>query len=88
VGSLRYRSFRFVAYSNDHLPRHVHAFFEDAEVIIDLRDNRTVGIADRANAYSPKNLKKVKLKKVLRAAANNFDGLVALWEEIHGRQKS
>jgi Domain of unknown function (DUF4160) len=85
VGSLRYRSFRFVVYSNDHLPRHVHAFFEDAEVIIDLRDNRTVAIADRANAYSPKNLKKIKLKKVLRAAASNFDGLVALWEEIHGR---
>ena len=35
VGLLRYRSFRFVAYSNDHLPRHVHAFFADAEVIID-----------------------------------------------------
>jgi len=77
VGSLRYRSFRFVAYSNDHLPRHVHAFFEDAEVIysndhlprhvhaffedaeviIDLRDDLTVAIADRANAYSPKDLK-------------------------------
>jgi len=88
AGSLRYRSFRFVAYSNDYLPRHVHAFFEDAEAIIDLRDNRTVAIADRANAYSPKDLKKVKLKNVLRAAANNFDGLMALWEEIHGRQKS
>ena len=88
MGSLRYRSFRFVAYSNDHLPRHIHAFFEDAEVILDLRDDQTVAIADRVNAYSPKNLKKMKLKKVLQAAANNFDGLVALWEEIHGQGKS
>lgn len=88
MGSLRYRSFRFVAYSNDHPPRHVHAFFEEAEVIVDLRQNRTVAIADRANAYSPKNLNMVKLKRVLNAAADNFDQLVALWEDVHGSKKS
>ncbi len=88
MGSLRYRSFRFVAYSNDHLPGHIHAFFEEAEVIVDLRQNRPVAIADRANAYSPKNLNMVKLKRVLNAAADNFDQLVALWEDVHGSKKS
>jgi hypothetical protein len=37
VGSLKLDGIRFVVYSNDHPPRHVHGFLGETEVIVDLR---------------------------------------------------
>jgi Domain of unknown function (DUF4160) len=84
VVSLRFDGVRFVIYSNDHPPRHVHGFHGETEAIVDLRRNRTVALANRIDAVRPANAKKSDVKKILRAAAQRFDDLVALWEDLHG----
>jgi Domain of unknown function (DUF4160) len=84
VGSLRFGGVRFVAYSNDYPPRHVHAFAGDTEAIIDLRLNGTVTLAERADAIRPANAKRSDVKKILSSAALHFEELAVLWEGIHG----
>jgi hypothetical protein len=83
VGSLRFGSIRFVVYSNDHLPRHVHAFYQGTEIIVDLTADNRAAVADRDTAISPRNAKRSTVKKVLIAAAEHFDELVTLWEVTH-----
>ena len=58
MASLRYDGVLFVAYPQDHEPRHVHGFFEEAEVIVDLGDDRTVKLAERQDAIRPPNAKR------------------------------
>lgn len=84
VVSLRFGGVRFLVYSNDHPPRHIHGFASETEAIVDLRSDRTVALANRADAIRPANAKRSDVKKILRAAAANFDELVALWESIYG----
>jgi len=74
----------FVAYSNDHLPRHVHGFASETEAIVDLRLVGTVALAERNDAIRPANAKRRDVKKILNAAALHFEELAALWEAIHG----
>ena len=85
MGSLNFGSVQFVAYSNDHPPRHVHGFLSETEVIVDLRPDGNVALADRKDAIRPTNAKRSDVKKILSAAAQHFDELVALWEVIHGK---
>jgi Domain of unknown function (DUF4160) len=82
VGSLKRGGVRFVVYSNDHPPRHVHGFSGETEAIVDLRRDRTVALAKRSDAIRPANAKRSDVKKILRAAAKHFDELTALWEKI------
>jgi uncharacterized protein DUF4160 len=84
VGSLKFDGVLFVAYSNDHPPRHVHGFASDIEVIVDLRLDGTVALAKRDDAIRPANAKRSDVKKILNAAALHFEELAALWEDIHG----
>ena len=79
--SLRFAGVRFVAYSNDHPPRHVHGFTGETEAIVELQ--RTVALARRGDAVRPANAKRSDVKKILRAAAEHFEELAALWEAIH-----
>jgi len=85
VVSLRFGGVRFIAYSNDHPPRHVHGFASETQAIVDLRSDRTVALANRVDAIRPAHAKRSDVKKILRAAAQNFDELAALWETIHGK---
>lgn len=85
VVSRRFGGVRFVIYSNDHPPRHVHGFFAETEAIVDLRANGDVALAKRHDAIRPANAKRSEVKKVLRAAAEHFEELAALWEAIHGK---
>jgi hypothetical protein len=85
VGSLRLEGVLFVIYSNDHPPRHVHGFHGETEAIADLRRDGTVALAERKDAIRPANAKKSDVKKILTAAAQHFEELTALWEEIHGQ---
>ena len=78
----------FLAYPKDHVPRHVHGFIGGkpngkgtGEVIVDLREDRTVALADRDDAVTGATRSEV--KKVLRAATLAYDRLVAAWEEMH-----
>jgi hypothetical protein len=50
MGSIRFDGIRFTAYSMDHAPRHVHAFYAEIEVIVDLRPDGKVSLADRSDA--------------------------------------
>jgi hypothetical protein len=73
------------AYSNNHPPRHVHAFLSEAEEIVDLRIDGTVALAEREEAVRPANAKRSAVRKILDAAALHFTELTALWEGIHGK---
>jgi hypothetical protein len=83
VVSLRFRGVRFIVFSNDP-PRHIHRFHGETEAIVDLRRNRTIALAKRADAVRPANAKRSDVKKILKAAAARFDDLAALWEALHG----
>ena len=85
VVSLRVDGVRFVAYSNDHPPRHVHGFAGETEVIVDLRMDGTVRLADRDDAIRPANANRSEVRKILSAAALHFEELVELWEEARGK---
>jgi hypothetical protein len=80
VVSLRFGGIRFVAYSNDHPPRHVHGFSGETEAIVDLRPDGNVTLAKRSDAIRPANAKRSDVKKILKAAMENFEELTALWE--------
>jgi len=83
MGSLRFKGVHFVAYPNDHLPRHVHGFTGETEVILDLQLDGNVAQSDRWDAVRPPNAKRSDVKKILNEAAAHFDELVALWEANH-----
>lgn len=86
VGSLRLDGVLFVAYSNDHPPRHVHGFAGETEAIIDLRSDGAVALAKRDDAIRPANAKRSDVKKILNTAALHFEELAALWEAIRGEE--
>src|ERR1035438_5054054 len=85
MGSLTFDGIRFVVYSNDHPPRHVHGFLSEAEAVVDLRADGNVALAERGDAVRPANAKRSDVRKILNCAALYFEELVALWESIHGQ---
>lgn len=84
MSSLRFGEVWFVAYPQDHEPRHVHGFAGRAEVIVDLRADGNIALADRPDAIRPANARRSEVRKILREAAAHFDELVSLWERMHG----
>jgi hypothetical protein len=57
--------------------------YAGVEVIIDLLDDRAVALSGRADAIAPANAKRNDVKKMLNAAREHFDELVAAWEKMH-----
>jgi hypothetical protein len=84
VSSVRFGGVLFVAFANDHPPRHVHGFAGETEAVVDLRMDGGVALSKRRDAVQPGNAKRSDVKKILAAAALNFEELVALWKEMHG----
>jgi hypothetical protein len=84
MGSLRFDGVRFTAYTMDHELRHVHGFYTGIEVIVDLRRDGTVALANRSDAIRPSNGSKADVRHVLTASARHFDELASLWEKHHG----
>jgi hypothetical protein len=84
VGSVKFHGVLFVAYSNDHSPRHVHGFASETEVIVELRLDGTVALSNRHDAIRPSDAKRSDVKKILNIAALHFEELAELWEKIHG----
>jgi len=68
----------------DHKPRHVHGFYADVEVIVDLRPDGKVSLANRTDAVRPSNGSKSDVRHVLAVTARHFNELVVLWEKHHG----
>jgi len=83
VGSLRLDGIRFVVYSNDHPPRHVHGFLGETEAIVDLRADGNVALAGRRDAVRPADAKRSDVRRILNVAAMHFEELAALWRSIH-----
>jgi hypothetical protein len=84
MASIRLERIRFTAYSMDHDPRHVHGFYSEVEVIVDLREDGTVSLANRSDAIRPGNASRSAVRHILMTAAKYFDELVSLWEKVHG----
>jgi hypothetical protein len=81
VGSKTLDGIRFAAYTNDHLPPHIHGFYSGVEVIVDLLiDQGAVRQSNRDDSIRPANAKKSDVNHVLRTAADHFRDIVNLWE--------
>ena len=85
VASVRLGNVLFIAYPQDHEPRHVHDFIGKTEVIVSLGVHGYVSLADRPDCIRPGNAKRSEVRKILRTAATHFDELVPLWEKMHGQ---
>jgi hypothetical protein len=85
VGSIRLDGVRFVAYPEDHAPCHVHGFYAETEVVMELRElpEKEVARANRTDAVRPGNASRNNVRHILEVAATNFDKLVELWEKAH-----
>lgn len=81
--SSRFQGVLFKAYPDDHHPRHVHGFYGEVQVIVELRLD-SVALANRKDAIRPGNAKRAHVRHVLNVAGMNFEELVALWEEHYG----
>jgi hypothetical protein len=73
----------FSVYSHDHWPPHVHAEYAGIEAVIEIADGEA-RLSGRKRAVRPANAKRSDLNKILQAAADNADILLAMWEQIHG----
>ena len=62
----------------------MHGFYAEVEVIVDLRTDGKVSLANRSVAIQPGNASKADARHVLTVAARHFDELVFLWEKHHG----
>ena len=83
MGSKAFEGVTFRAYPNDHEPRHAHGFYAEVEVIVDLKRDGMVALADRTDAVRPSNGSKSDVRHILEIAAKHFAELVALWEKHH-----
>jgi len=83
VGSKTFDGVWFIAYPNDHLPPHVHGFYAEAEVLVELVDG-TVRRALRDDAVRPADAKRPDVKKILRVAAQHAEDLAELWRMARG----
>ena len=81
--TIRAEGVYFRVYPDDHEPRHVHGEYAETVAIVDLREDRSVALADRADRVFPANAKRSDVKKILRVAKKHFDTLVATWEQMH-----
>ncbi len=86
MGSKTFDGVRFVAWTNDHDPPHIHGFYGSAEVLLDLiyakeMKDREVRLADRLDSIRPPNAKKSDVRRVRRAAKKCSDELFTLWED-------
>ncbi len=83
VSTVRIGGIIFQLFPVDHEPRHVHALLSGIRVIVDLLDDHSVALADRDDCIRPSNAKRSDVKKILNAAQDHFDTLVAAWERMH-----
>ncbi len=83
MGSKTFDGVRFSAYPDDHPPPHVHAFYAEIRVIVELENGET-RLSARPDAVRPVNGKQSDVRHVLRAATRYADELVELWRAARG----
>lgn len=83
MSTIRVGGVRFWLYPQDHGPVHAHGRYGETIAIVELRPNRTVALARRANRIVPRNAKRNDVRKILVAAAEHFTEIVDAWERMH-----
>jgi hypothetical protein len=83
VGSKTFDGVWFEAYSDDHMPPHVHGFYAGVEIIVELVDGKT-RLARRKKAVIPSNAKRADVNRILRTGAMHADELFELWRVARG----
>lgn len=84
MGSKTFDGVRFAAWSDDHLPPHVHGFYAGTSAVIELLNNRTVRLAHRRDAVTPQPAKRSDVKHILLTAQKYADELLELWSVARG----
>jgi hypothetical protein len=84
MGAIRFEGVRFAAFTQDHLPMHVHGSYAEIVVIVDLLPDSRVRVANRKDAIRPANGSKTDARHVLAVAAKHYNELVTLWEKHYG----
>lgn len=83
MAARRFRGVLFLAYPQDHIPRHVHGFKGQAEVIVDLRSDGNVRLGASPGFDPAPDAMRSDVRAILTTAAEYFDELVAMWESMH-----
>ncbi len=83
MSSIRIAGVLFAIYSSDHLPRHAHAVYGSAAVIVEF-DEKDVWLARRHDAVQPVNAKRSDVRRILRLAVEHRAELNGVWEDVHG----
>jgi hypothetical protein len=74
---------RFRLHPADHYPRHVHGELGETVVVLELKSDGTVMLADRLDSIRPGNAKRSDVKRILSTARENVHALEMLWERMH-----
>ena len=69
----------FRLYPEDHGPPHAHGELAGIVAVVNLRADKTVMLRE----VKPPNAKRSDVKKILNAAGEHFDKLIAAWERMH-----
>jgi len=83
VGSKTFDGVWFAAWSDDHLPPHVHGYYAGVEVLVELVEGKT-RLADRSDPISPGNAKRSDVRRILKTARKHADELAELWRVARG----
>ncbi len=86
MGPIRFEGVRFIIYSEDHLPAHVHCNYVGVEIIVELigSPDPTAALARRRDAVRPFNAKQSDVNYLLRMAEDHAEELLSFWRRIHG----
>ncbi len=74
----------FRVHPQDHDPPHVHAYYAETVVIIEMLAGIGVRLASRRDSVIPANAKSADIRRMLKVAAMHVDELLDLWERMHG----
>ena len=85
MSSIRIAGVLFAIYSHDHLPRHAHASYGGALVIVEFDENNA-WVRDHRGAVQPANAKRADVTRILKLALENLVTLNGIWEGVHGKE--
>jgi hypothetical protein len=84
LSSVRVGGVRFWIIPQDHLPAHAHGHYAETVAVVVLLGNGMVELADRDDAILPRGAKESDVRKILRAARDHYDEIMAVWERMQG----
>ena len=81
--TVRAGAVRFRLHPQDHEPIHAHGRYAESLVVVQFEPDGSVAIAERGDAVLPRNAKANDIGKILEAAAEHYDTIVAAWRKMH-----